>query len=156
MNAVDTNVLVYAVDSQEPDKQTRALECLNRLGRDATAVVLPWQVAVEFLSCLRRWESLRRITRDQTSAYIAHVEATYEIITPTPGVLSLSLDLSSRYSLSHWDSLLVAACIEAGVTTPAFRRPGRRDDISHGVHRQPIRGLTLGTPAFRDGAPRAS
>jgi predicted nucleic acid-binding protein len=72
---------------------------------------------VEFLACLRRWESLRRITRDQTSAYLAQVEATYEIILPTPGILTMSLDLSTGYSLSHWDSLLVAACIEAGVTT---------------------------------------
>ena len=27
------------------------------------------------------------------------------------------LDLSFRYSLSHWDSLLLAACVDAGVDT---------------------------------------
>jgi len=32
-------------------------------------------------------------------------------------ILVLSLDLSSRYSLSYWDSLLIAGCIEMGVTT---------------------------------------
>ena len=117
MNAVDTNVLVYAVDSSEPDKQALAIELLTRLASVPSPVVLPWQVAVEFLACLRRWESLNRITRDQTTSYLAQIEAAYEIVIPPPGILSLSLDLSSRYSLSHWDSLLVAACIEAGVTT---------------------------------------
>lgn len=80
-------------------------------------VVIPWQVSVEFLACLRRWESLQRITREQTTAYLEQFEDTYEVVMPTQGVLSLSLGLSSRYSLSHWDSLLVAACIETGVTT---------------------------------------
>ena len=32
-------------------------------------------------------------------------------------MLRKSLDLSSRYSLSHWDSMLIAACIDAGVRT---------------------------------------
>ncbi len=32
-------------------------------------------------------------------------------------VLRRSLDLSSRYSLSHWDSMLLAACLEAEVDT---------------------------------------
>lgn len=117
MNAVDTNVLVYAVDTQELDKQSRAIDFLGNLARAPVPVVLPWQVAVEYLSCLRRWESLQRITRAQTAAYLAQLEATYEIVVPSPGVLALSLDLSSRFSLSHWDSLVLAACIEAGVTT---------------------------------------
>jgi predicted nucleic acid-binding protein len=117
MNAVDTNVLVYAVDAHESEKQARAIEFLSSLAVAAVPVVIPWQVSVEFLACLRRWESLQRITREQTTAYLELFEETYEVVMPKQGVLSLSLDLSSRYSLSHWDSLLVAACIEASITT---------------------------------------
>ena len=36
---------------------------------------------------------------------------------PSPAILQVSLDLSGRYSLSHWDSLLLAACLEAGIDT---------------------------------------
>ena len=57
MNAVDTNVLVYFVDADEPAKQAKAIELLERLGNEASEMVLPWQVAAEFLSCLRRWEN---------------------------------------------------------------------------------------------------
>ena len=117
MNAVDTNVLVYAVDAHEAEKQARAISFLSGLAGATLPVVIPWQVSVEFLACLRRWESLQRITREQTTAYLEQFEDTYEVVMPTQGVLSLSLGLSSRYSLSHWDSLLVAACIETGVTT---------------------------------------
>lgn len=117
MNAVDTNVLVYAVDANEPEKQSRAISFLNSLIDAAAPVVLPWQVSVEFLACLRRWESRQLITRSQTITYVEQLEETYEIVLPTRDVLSRSLELSSRHSLSHWDSLLVAACIEVGVET---------------------------------------
>ena len=36
---------------------------------------------------------------------------------PTEAVFQISSDLRSRFSLSHWDSMLLAACKEAGVTT---------------------------------------
>lgn len=36
---------------------------------------------------------------------------------PERSVLETSVQLSTRYSLSHWDSLLLAGCIESGVTT---------------------------------------
>ena len=39
------------------------------------------------------------------------------ITMPSPAILQVSLDLSGRYSLSHWDSLLLAACLEAGIDT---------------------------------------
>jgi predicted nucleic acid-binding protein len=35
---------------------------------------------------------------------------------PTAEVLDRALDLTGRYSLSHWDSMLLGACQEAGVT----------------------------------------
>ena len=117
MNAIDTNVLVYFVDADEPTKQARAGELLERLGEEETETVLPWQVAVEFLSCLRRWENEGRIRREETAQHMAQLESMYPMALPTPSILRASMELSSRHSLSHWDSLLVAACIEAGVDT---------------------------------------
>lgn len=34
MNAVDTNVLVYFVDRDEPTKRAKAVELLDRLGKE--------------------------------------------------------------------------------------------------------------------------
>ena len=76
-----------------------------------------WQVAAEFLSCLRRWEREGRIGRLETLGNVERLGSMFRCILPTQAILLKSLDLSSRYSLSHWDSMLVAACIEAGVHT---------------------------------------
>ena len=115
MNAVDTNVLVYAVDESEAAKQSEAIEVLESLGSQSTRLVLLWQVAVEFLACLRRWEAAGRITREDTLAYKTEFLDSPPIVLPSVATLQTSLDLSGRYSLSHWDSLLIAACIESGV-----------------------------------------
>jgi predicted nucleic acid-binding protein len=115
MNAVDTNVLVYYVDRDEPAKRPRAIMLLEHLGKAQDETVLLWQVAAEFLSCLRRWENEGRTNRQDTLEYLNVVEPMFRCVMPTRGVLRKALDLSSRYSLSHWDSMLLAACINAGV-----------------------------------------
>ena len=117
MNAIDTNVLVYAVDASEPAKQSRVIQLLTELSHEPKPLILPWQVAVEFVACLRRWENAGRITRTDTLAYKTQFLDAQPIIMPSPAILQVSLELSGRYSLSHWDSLLIAACLEAGIDT---------------------------------------
>ncbi len=117
MNAVDTNVLVYLVDADEPVKQSQARELMDSLAMDGSDTVLLWQAAVEFLACLRRWESRGKISPEQLTRYWRQVESMLPIIPPTAQVIDRALGLSSRHSLSHWDSLLLAACIDAGAGT---------------------------------------
>jgi len=115
MNAIDTNILVYAVDTSEPQKQAQAIQLLDDLSKRSEPLVLLWQVAVEFIACLRRWENANRITRANVLAYQTQFLDPHMIVMPSPSTLQSSLDLSDRYSLSHWDSLLIAACLDAGV-----------------------------------------
>jgi predicted nucleic acid-binding protein len=115
MNAVDTNILVYAIDATAPEKSSRAVALLRDLAAANRPLVVPWQVAGEFLACLRRWEDAGRIRRSDINAYFNKFIAALPIVHPTVASLRLSLDLSSRFSLSHWDSMLLAACIEVGV-----------------------------------------
>lgn len=115
MNGIDTNVLVYFLDEHEPSKQAKATELLEHLAEEETESIILWQVAVEFLSCLRRWENEGRIDRATIWEHVERLEATFHCVMPSRSLLRPSLDLSSRYSLSHWDSLLLAACADAGV-----------------------------------------
>ncbi|QDT01198.1 PIN domain-containing protein [Adhaeretor mobilis] len=126
MNAIDTNILIYAVDTEEPEKSAKAIELLRRLSTEPVPLIVPWQVAVEFLACLRRWENAKRISRSQSQRYLAEFLMPMPIVHPSTKVLQASLELSSRHSLSHWDSLLLAACIEAGVQSLYS------EDMSHG------------------------
>jgi predicted nucleic acid-binding protein len=116
MNAVDTNVLVYRVDNADPIKQSKAKSLLRLLRKSSLPTLLMWQVAGEFLQRLRWGESQKRITHRQLTRYFRLTRASFRLQLPTNAVLDRSLDLASRFSLSHWDSMIVAACIEAGVT----------------------------------------
>ena len=117
MNAVDTNVFVYALDVDEPTKQAKAQELFQRLALVSSSTVLPWQVAGELLSNLRKRESAGRITADEVEAHFRNFLAMFPLMIPNVRVFSIYFDLRARFRLSHWDSMLLAACKEAGVTT---------------------------------------
>ena len=116
MNAADTNVWLYAVDHREPIKRQRAYELLEELAR-AGETVLPWQVTSEFVNGLRRWESKQVLTPEKVNDFVGWMIEMFPIVTPQHMTVLTALDLSRRDCLSHWDSMLLAAGIEAGVTT---------------------------------------
>jgi predicted nucleic acid-binding protein len=117
MNAVDTNVFVYALDDNEPAKQAKARALLDRLVQPPIVTFIPWQVAGELLSCLRKWQSAGRITAADVKAHFRDVLSMFPLSLPSARVFETAFDLHARFSLSHWDSMLLAACKEAGVTT---------------------------------------
>lgn len=115
MNAVDTNVFVYFFDHDEPAKQKVATDLLDRLVQSSSETLLMWQVAGEVLSCFRRWESMGKVSAEDVEANMGDVLAMFPLALPARPVILRSLQLTQRHSLSHWDSMLVAACSEAGV-----------------------------------------
>jgi predicted nucleic acid-binding protein len=117
MIAIDTNVLVYAVDRADPVKRSKARTLLTHLYRGSIPTILLWQVLTEFARYLRSREDGGTTSRRSTMRYLGIVRRRFSIAAPHPRVLDIALDLSSRYSLSHWDSLILAACVDAGVTT---------------------------------------
>jgi predicted nucleic acid-binding protein len=117
MIAIDTNVLVYAIDNDAPIKQTKALDLLGRLRQVTPSAILLWQVASEFLSVLRKRQSKGRITSTEVETHFRQYGTMFPLVVPGPRVFATYFDLHTRFSLSHWDSMLLAACKEAGVTT---------------------------------------
>lgn len=117
MNAVDTNVLIYRLDRQEPAKQGKARELLRQLRSDSTPTLLLWQVLGELMRQLRFWQDQGQLTRDAVVRYVATCRKLFPLAMPTPQVVDHALELAGRFSLSHWDSMLLGACKEAGVTT---------------------------------------
>lgn len=115
MNAVDTNVFVYAFDDDEPIKQAKANEILGRLSQYPAETVLLWQVAAEFLAVLRKWHDSGHFKAEEVSEAFRIVRGMFPLRLPKVRIFKTSLDLRSRFSLSHWDSMLLAACKEAGV-----------------------------------------
>jgi predicted nucleic acid-binding protein len=89
----------------------------DRLALRRAETVLIWQVAGEFLNQLRTWESRGRLAAAGVEVAFQRARAMFELRIPSEAMFQISFDLRSRFSLSHWDSMLLAACKEAGVTT---------------------------------------
>lgn len=71
---------------------------------------------MEFLAKLRKWEAAGKLPADELAKRFSEFLATWVLAIPTVKIFPLAMQLHGRYSLSHWDSLLIAACQEAGVT----------------------------------------
>ena len=117
MIAVDTNILIYAMDDLSPERHEQALAFLESLDGDTRPTVLPWQVVCELLAWMRRHAAKTKVSNERIREDITAVMSRFPLVYPSHKALTISLGLTSRHSLSHWDSLLVAACIEAGVDT---------------------------------------
>jgi len=111
MNAVDTNVLLYAHDPRDPDKKRKAAALLERL-EDG---VLLWQVACEYMAASRKLVP-SGYDVGQAGEDIERLQVVWTVALPTWGVLQKARNLIATHSLSFWDALIVAASIEAGAS----------------------------------------
>jgi len=112
MNAVDTNILIYVHDPRDKRKQDIASALVENLADG----MLVWQAVCEFLSASRKLAPLG-YNFDQAVQDIRKLMAQWATALPSWQLLDRAVSLLQRYSLSYWDSLLVAACLEAGVET---------------------------------------
>jgi len=111
MNAVDTNVLIYARDPQDSMKQAAANALLSSL----TDGVLLWQVACEYIAASRKLEAFG-YDRAQAMADISDMREAWSTMLPSWAVMDRAERLLAKYQLSFWDALIIAACLEGGVT----------------------------------------
>jgi predicted nucleic acid-binding protein len=114
MNAVDTNVLLYSVDNNEPVKQLKAQRFLEQLHSATEPVVLLWQVLGELVQQLRRWRDQGKLTPAGFSQHVVAFRHLFPLMLPTAEVFDTALSMADRFSLSHWDSMLLGACQAAG------------------------------------------
>jgi predicted nucleic acid-binding protein len=112
MNAIDSNVLVYAFDLDEAVKGPRAIELLETLPVDQT--ILLWQVACEVGAVLHRIGPRARNIADPGAA-MQSLRERFPLAIPSESILDDALRLRVAHQLSYWDALLIASCIDAGV-----------------------------------------
>jgi predicted nucleic acid-binding protein len=110
MNGVDTNIPFYAHDSRDPRKQRIASELIATLPDGA----LVWQVACEYLWASRKLAPFGFSYSDAVED-IRSLRLVWSTILPDWTALDRMDALKSAYSLSFWDRLLIATCLEAGV-----------------------------------------
>jgi predicted nucleic acid-binding protein len=114
MNAVDTNVLLYSIDRSEPAKQLKAQQLLNQLHAAAEPTILLWQVLGELAQQLRHWRDQGKLTAADFSLHTQAFRHLFPLSLPSAEAFDRAMDLAERFSLSHWDSMILGACQTAG------------------------------------------
>lgn len=110
---LDTNVLVYAYDKQEPDKRAKAQSILTQAIRNETGC-LSAQVLGEFFTVVTR-----KIKRPLSAEDAEEIIERLGILPVQEIDLSLvkrAIDTHKRYGISYWDSLILSAAEKAGCT----------------------------------------
>jgi len=103
---VDTNVLVYAHDSAEPEKQARAIDLLEAL-RDAGAGALSVQSLAEFFwACTRRRRPLLSLADAGTQ--VERFALGWPVYDLTAAIVIEALSGVRRHRLPYWDAQLWA------------------------------------------------
>jgi predicted nucleic acid-binding protein len=115
MIAIDTNIFVYSVDAAEPERRANAAQLLADLQSDPEPTIILWQVLVEIGAVLSR-----KSARGQLSVPIAALVSAwlglFKLQLPSQAVALDVWRLIDRHQLSYFDALIIAACIDSGVT----------------------------------------
>jgi predicted nucleic acid-binding protein len=106
---IDTHILIYAEISDEPAKRKMALTAIKSLYETANAV-LSTQVLQEYCNvALKKLKLTPGHIRSQLDFY-----ETFEIITITPHMIRLGLDLHQTRNLAFFDAMVIASAQTAG------------------------------------------
>ena len=111
MNAVDTNVLIYARDPRDSGKQEKARALTSNL----TDGALLWQVACEFIAASRKLTAVG-YTQAQAWDELEQLRVLWKLIVPSENVFVRAEQLTASHNLSFWDAMIVAACMDGGIT----------------------------------------
>lgn len=138
---LDTNILVYGIDSSEKDKQKRALEILEGSAKDyrEAHLVLSTQVLQEFyVTAVRKLA----VPLDESDAERAVQRlARLPVVQVDTQMILDAIATSREQSLSFWDALIVRAALDAGCDTLLT------EDLPHD---QIFEGLRVSNPFLDD------
>lgn len=106
---LDTNVLVYAFDRDEPAKRERARALL---ARSDIQFVLSTQVLQEFYVVTTR--KLGRPLAEDSAEAACRELARLVVVPSDSGTVLRSIERSRADKISLWDALIVTAALESG------------------------------------------
>lgn len=110
VDAFDTNILVYACDKSDSGKRQIAQSVL-----DTEKGVIPWQSACEFISASRKLAG-QGFTSTDAWRHLRFLLESLPLALPRRAAMDQAQRLHLEQHWSYWDALLVAACLDAGVT----------------------------------------
>lgn len=132
---IDTNLFIYQLESEDQRKANIANQII-RAGISTGKACISFQVVQECLNTMTRKAEIC-LSRTQAEDYLEAVLSPLMRIYPSISLYKLALETQDRYRFSFYDSLIVAAALEAGCKTLYS------EDLQHG---QRIEHLTVSNP----------
>jgi predicted nucleic acid-binding protein len=119
---IDTNIVVYANDRADQQKQDRAIALIQSALIEGWGVIST-QVLMEYSAV-----AIRRLgqTRETISRQTVALER-MEVVTLSPAMIRDGLEYHETYGISLWDAVIVAAAAAARCDTLWS------EDLSHGT-----------------------
>ena len=132
-NFLDTNILVYLFDEVDHEKREIAEHLVQQALQNETGCI-SYQVVQETINVI----TLKlNVPPEKARQLLNHILTPLWRVNPTRALYQRGLDLQTRYRFNFYDSLIVAAAIEAGCKTLYS------EDLQHG---QQIDGVTITNP----------
>jgi len=129
---VDTNILVYSMDKNDPEKMIRSRNLLKEL-KDPLYGVISTQVLQEFyVASIKKLKAEPLLVKSILKTF-----ENFEIVTISPEIINDGIDCSILNQISFWDALIVVAAGHAKCDRLWT------EDLNHG---QVIRGVKIINP----------
>ena len=132
---LDTNVFVYSFDPDAPQKQIIAKRLIQSALADGNGLI-SYQVVQEFLNVATR-KFVKPLSLTDCQEYLQTVLNPLCSVFVTIELYQMALKMRDRYNYSFYDSLIIAAAIDAGCSRLYS------EDLQHN---QQISGLIILNP----------
>jgi predicted nucleic acid-binding protein len=111
---IDSNVFVYLFDETDDRKREAAERIVDSALQNHNASI-SFQVVQETLNVLTR-KLPTPMTAEGAKDFLQQVLAPLWRVSPSPALYERALDLQMRYRYGFYDSLIIAAALDAGCT----------------------------------------
>ena len=132
---IDTNIFVYQLERLDARKADIA-DGLIENGIETQTACISFQVIQEYINTAIRKAEVP-LTEDELRKYLVDVLAPLYRVQPDIRLYQKALEIRFRYRFGFYDSLIVAAAVEAGCKTLYT------EDLTHG---QQVEGVTITNP----------
>ena len=132
---IDTNLFIYQLEASDERKSVTADRIISKSIESRNACI-SFQVVQECLNTMLRKAEIP-LSTDETIQYLDNVLAPLYRVSASISLYRRALDLQARYLYGFYDSMIVAAALDAGCTRLYS------EDLQDG---QRIEGLTIENP----------
>ena len=108
---LDSNILVYAYDNHEPEKQAKAQALLKAVIKEESAILSAQVLGEFFVVVTRRIKEPLSVNDAEKITNILTVLPVAEIDLP---LVKRAINTQRNYGISYWDSLIVATAEREG------------------------------------------